>query len=660
MNRSFALFVALAVLVAHSFAIHGDSEGGLAAPYSRAYAAFRLARNLVHENSLAWIPGVPGLDAYPSLLWVGLCALGERLYLGINQFAQAMGVLFALATVVVVSRLHPDRAASLIAPLLLAISGGMAAAGVSGLETTLVAFLLTGAFLTFERGLTATTSLALLGLGLARPEGWVLCIAFALLRALQGIRSGSGAPRVAPWAFAPALAGFILLALLRRTSGGPFVGPELSALATLDPGELAAGFGGLWDFVRVAASPLLVLYAVWYLLRGRLSATGTRALSLGLAWCAVVTVQGGGVLPFYANWVPALPLLLIAAQEGMITALNSPEGRVRGLAWTAFLGAVMVSALASRSPGDLAGLPLADWQRAWMEPSDRGIHGADTELQALGREALEDELRVTRYLRTVGIFFREHLPPDTVIATPWPEAVGYLSRLAVHDLLGRLTPIEPGGPLRPWDAPQRVDLLAALERRSPHLFLTLENDLRAPTPTSLTLDLASRFDIAPDEEPRLAKLRELLAEYELITVPIADAEFVPVPFDDARAYLLRRRELDLAPTLDLVIEESSVVVTMRHTGHVQLAELRVRGRDFDGEYWHLTPNGRFVDIPVMARAHLLVHATGERVVELIRAPLPTTGPTLISLEAVLVNPGTPNLPQAFAAASNDVRVELPR
>src|SRR5690606_41633571 len=64
--------------------------------------------------------------------------------------------------------------------------------------------------------------------------------------------------------------------------------------AQVRPSELAAGVGGLWDFVRVAASPLLVLYAVWYLLRGRLSATGTRALGLGLAWCAVVTVQGGG------------------------------------------------------------------------------------------------------------------------------------------------------------------------------------------------------------------------------------------------------------------------------------------------------------------------------------------------------------------------------
>ena len=123
MNRSVALFVALALLVAHALAIHTTASGDLAPPYDTAFAAFRVGRTLVHEGYLAWGPEMGGLDSYPSFLWVLFSYVIERTYLSINHWAQLMGGACALATVLLTSRFHSDRVASLVAPFLLAISG---------------------------------------------------------------------------------------------------------------------------------------------------------------------------------------------------------------------------------------------------------------------------------------------------------------------------------------------------------------------------------------------------------------------------------------------------------------------------------------------------------------------------------------------------------
>ena len=92
MNRSIALFVALAVLVAHAFAIHSDASGDLAAPGELAYAAFRVARNIAYEHSWSWNFGAASADAYPSTLWVWLCAVSERLYWPTHLFGKELAV----------------------------------------------------------------------------------------------------------------------------------------------------------------------------------------------------------------------------------------------------------------------------------------------------------------------------------------------------------------------------------------------------------------------------------------------------------------------------------------------------------------------------------------------------------------------------------------
>ena len=156
MNRTIALFVALVMLLAHVLSIHTDARGLVAVAWDQAHVPFRLGRNLIYEGQLAWNPGMEAFESYPSVLWVLLCALFERvsalMHGSVNVFAQTTGVLCALATTVVVSRVQPQRAAGLMAALILATSGAFAAAAVSGLETALFVWLLAWAFLAFERG----------------------------------------------------------------------------------------------------------------------------------------------------------------------------------------------------------------------------------------------------------------------------------------------------------------------------------------------------------------------------------------------------------------------------------------------------------------------------------------------------------------------------
>ena len=54
MNRTTAILVALATLLAHVLAINQNTDGLFAPPHELAHVAYRIARNLVHEATPAW------------------------------------------------------------------------------------------------------------------------------------------------------------------------------------------------------------------------------------------------------------------------------------------------------------------------------------------------------------------------------------------------------------------------------------------------------------------------------------------------------------------------------------------------------------------------------------------------------------------------------
>ncbi|MFT7486501.1 MAG: hypothetical protein ACI9F9_002356 [Candidatus Paceibacteria bacterium] len=633
MNRSIAIFVALAVLIAHSLAIRTTILGDLAPPYDQAYVGYRVARNLVFEGQWSWSPGVDGFDSYGSALWILICAFAERLSLPINTFVRIVGVLATASSLVFATRFHPNRAASLITPMLLAISGAMAAGAVSGTETALMTALVTGSFLAYEHRHDRSLALFLALCGWTHDEGWVLALVLFGLRLLDRRREPDSDKKSSLLPFIFPCAAFMALTGLRFTLTGHLTSPWMLDLVHLREGEIANGIAYVRDFFVSSVSPCLILYCLWYFMRRFLSDTGTRALLVILVWTSLVILQGGGTTPFSESMVPILPLILIAGQEGLITALNSAKSPVRTLAWTSFLVAVLASALASRRPSDMGPIPLKAMQEHWMHATAAPRLGFQGDL---GRQGLDEEARATHALREIGIFMRDQVNPPSSVLTLWPGSLAYLSGLAVKDLTGRVTPAAPHTRTVQDPLPSDVDVVAALREEPDYIVPDWVAENGHQDSASLASYWHQLIDVEKDRPARVNEIEAALSGYEWITIPLANGTKPP------RARILRKRSLGLAPKLSAHLDGKQVVIELEHPGHVQLADLIVFGIDSLGQSCFLSPTGAIrVGERSVARANLLVIETGERTVELMRWDVPSVELNGMSeLTIMLLNPGT--------------------
>jgi hypothetical protein len=658
MNRSLVLLVAMAVLVAHSLALRTDATGALAPPYDQAFVAFRVARNLVFEGTWTWSPGVPGFDSHPSTLWVLIGAAVERFSLPINAVMRGIGIVSAAATLMLTGAFHPDRAASLVVPMLLAISGAMAAAAVSGTETALLTLLLTGSFLAFERRADVSLGVLTLLAGWTHGEAWVFVGVLLLLRLLARLRPEDGRPAPTLWPFAVPAVGLGLLTLLRVGQTGEALSPFVRDLVETDPGRLRHGLATVRDGLVSCASPLLVVHALWYLLRGQLSPTGRRALVLAATWLATVVLGGGGGLPFAEDIVPALPILLLAGQEGLIHALNSWKAPVRGIAWVTFLGAVLASTVASVEPRDIGPLPTAGLMRAWLKPTAAPRHGREG---ALGRRGLLEEEAATRYLREIGIFLRDEVDPRSRVLTPFPGSIAYLSGLPVEDLLGRATAAAPRTRPSHTGGPRRIDALAALAGRPEHIVPFCRPRAGEALVEAFLGDLA-QLDVRGSDPERQEALRAALADYEVVTIPLQRRGRENPALREDRARLLRLRGERAATELEAHLDgEGRLSVLLEHHGHAQLADLEVVVVDAAGAEWSLSPTGRPAapGEELAMRSDLLLGETGDRPVHLVsRAPLLLGGIEGRELRVELVSPGESGGDPA-ARLADPVLVPLP-
>lgn len=638
MNRTFALLVAAAVLLAHMLAIHVGSDDALGPPYEVAHAAFRLARNFVQSGEFAWSPGLPNVESYPSLLWVALSVIPERLHVPVTTFAQVVSSFCALLTTWALARFSPGRLAGVIAPLLFVASGAAAAAAGSGTEFSLAALLVTATFLAYEHGqrlrLAIYASLACL----TRPE----CVGFvATLFVIDLLRRRRDAPDAPPRrAMAPSFAAPALVVAsvcaLRWSMSGHVLSPWAKPLTHFGSWPVAESLLYLRDYFTSTVAAMLIVFPLWYLLRGVLSGLGLRALVLTLAWCAIANVGGGGpqVLPFSMHMLPILAVLLVAVQEAMTQALDSPRRFAEPLVWGLFLGALALSALASKFPGNLGPLPTKRLQESWMTRHSPGRFGY---VDQLGREGLAEEIDKTERLRGIGIFLRDHLDPRYSVLTPWPGAIGYLSGLRVIDALSRATPMPGMLRAEAWSAIEPRDLIAGLEQQADYIVPTLAPTPVAPTIEEIAVAWIEGLDVDPKSPARNARIREMLDDYEVLTVPADHLDGLRGSASE-RYHLARRRDLGLSPHLSLDVGGRDVAVHVEHRSHDQVADLYV-WVDVGDQRWFLAPDGSFTrDAELTARRSLLLYATGTRTIELVRAELPPAfaGGTL---SASLANPG---------------------
>lgn len=663
MNRIIALFVALAMLLAHALAIHDDGFGRFAFPYDQAYAALRLARNLVYDDQLAWNPGSPAFESYPSMLWVAVCAVAERIgpamHLSTNLLVQSTGIVAALGTIVVMSRFRADRSASLIAPLFLAASGAFAAGAASGLETTLVAFLGVASFHALERGRTAWFGLFASLAVLAHPLGGLLVGAMAAIRALGRPNDDEGEPRRVGWiAFAAPIGVYAGTAMLRFASTGFALPPDLYALLHPDPGQIRSGIVSVREFAIVGVIPLLLVFPATRLVAGSLSRMGAHAVFLALAWCALMALSGQSPLPFHVAFVPALPFVCLAVQEGMIAALDGVSALRRRVTLGVFGLALVGSAFASRTPADLGPLRIQHLHEAWLRPSASARFDCE---QPLGRLGLQEEIDVSRRLRKAGIYLREYAEPTATVLTPWPGSIGYLSRLAVHDVLGRTDPADVLDRPNSWSRRERVDVLAALRRDADFVVPFAAARARPPTRAEMArswfegLDEAGLDALAPSASSRVAEIEAALSRYELITVPVEDYTSERAAIGREPFLLLRNVRLDQRPRLEVRLVGGEIRVGLRRTHTPQLAELELRLIDGRERAWTVRPEGT-LDAACRARVRvgLLLYDSGSREIELCRVALPPhpEGLAWVNATARLLNPGSRGEGGAWEAVSD--------
>lgn len=652
MNRTSALLLAMALLLAHALAIHMTEDGVLAKPYERAHVAYRAGRSLAHGGSLAWNPGSEVTECYPSPLWVGVCALAERAYIAPTRFSQMIGLLSALATVAVVAGFSRQRMAGVIAPLLLVTCGTLAAAALSGTEHALAALFASASFLAFERRHVKALGVLLALLILTRPEGLVFALALLVLE--RAPRLGTGDPRPGVLrAFALPLVVAILALTFRRTMFGTLTSPTGSALALIGPETVWLGLAQGAETALLLGAPLLVLVPLALLVQRRLGGLGTRALLLACVWASAVIVQGGDDLPFGAAFLPAIPLLYIAVQEALTRLMDTGRVAMGALAWGLFVAGLAASLLGSKFPSDLGPFRVGDDLRARLTP---GTRTGEAWGRSLGRLGLEREKAEAGLLRRLGIFIRDRMEPGITVLSPWPGSIAYISQRHVTDMLVRATPgteIQRGNA---WGGRPKVDLLELLQQEPDYIVPTLNTGPRPPLVREIALEWLNQYDAFAGAPGRQVALAAHLAPYELIAVPVPLSEDLDEPRSEP-FHLLRNRDLGLGPKLTLYIGEGEFRVHVTHRGHQQLAELEVELEDSAGTRYWLRPTGTFVrDVPTHARTRLLLYPGSEREIELVRARLPEDVDG-VRLSALLRNPGSQD-DLEFSLVSEAALIEL--
>ena len=663
MNRTFALFLAIIILIAHMLATHKTSVGTLAPPYEIAHVAFRIGRNFVRTGEFAFAAGTPAWESYPSLAWIGLAAFCERTYRDINSAVQIVGASAAVITVVVLAQFSRGRLAGVIAPLLFVTSGAVAAAAASGTEVTTFALFLTLAFLAFEERWKVVFAVSLTLACLTRPEGVPMAVALAVLELVRAVREGPKASEagVEPprgtmlGAFVPALLATTAVALARLSTVGNLTSPWVSALTSPEPGQGRQGALYLLDFLVSSGSAILLPVPIWYALRRSLSPTGTRALMLVAVWFVLIALSGGGALPFFHELVPVLAILFVAVQEGMTVALDSKRVGPQ-VTWVLFILALFLSGLVSKYPGDLGPLPLERLHRAWMFPRAEPPLGYEGWLGRLGQT---EEIQTTERLRAVGVVLRDQLDPHHSVLTPWPGAVGYLSRLPVIDALGRTSAAAGRDRTRAWTGRPRVDVVAALRARPDYVLPVIRVGHTVPSRDAIAQAWTNGIDVQGGTPGRQELVAQELEPYELIVVPAYGEGGRARLFARNRFYLLRRKALELRPRLSIEVEGRSFRVRVVHGAHNQVVDLALLAVDGSGQDLAVLPSGELAtNRGQIARSSVLLFPTGNRKIDLMRGELPPDA-DVRELRAVLRNPfARGDFP--FSFASDEVRAAVNR
>lgn len=414
-----------------------------------AWISVRYAENLAAGHGFVWNPGGPPVEGYSNPGLVGVEALADALGWSALAAARTLGVLCGLACVLLVGlggRAVVGATAAGAGAVLTAACAPLALWSVAGLETTVVAALLTAAVLQLARpdgGRAGLTGALLAALPWFRPEGLAVGLAVAVLGEAWGLRRRRTRGR--------AVRRLALVAGLPVLSQAALEVVRLVAFGHLLPNSV---------LYKSGTGPLLLVLGTF---------VGQSALVVALSLVAVALVRGRA-------WLLAVPVVVYAA--GSLGTLNSVNAFSRFLLPTwpqlALLAGVTLSAAASwlarrllRSPGTGRAPAVAAALTALVAAALLALPPAD--LRTV--DAWQDQYRGCRVAarEDMARWLRTATPPGTTFAVADAGLVPARSggRTAYDSLLLNDPLLQDTGPL-PYDV--RADLV--LDRRPDVLVLT--------------------------------------------------------------------------------------------------------------------------------------------------------------------------------------------
>lgn len=399
------------------------------------YITFRYGKHLADGQGLTWNTGEPPVEGFTSLAWVVVAAASEKAGVFPLLTAKGLGILAALASLLVVAvfsrDLLPLRHERLLAGLLLATSSDLVSMSVSGMENVpflalasllvpLLGPLLSGRVPRVGPARAVAAGLLSAALCAIRPEGHLVALVLLALLAFES-RGRSRRPLVLFSAVLLALVGplhafrlatfggLLPLTYLAKHTGEPVLSASLSGLRYL--GDRASAW-----------APVFVLAVGGGLSPGRRPAH--RAVSVLLVAFLAYVVKVGGDSAAFPGVRLLLPVLPIAAAAGVAAARDAfpaRGGRAAALAVLAFF--------------------FTSVQTHWLFVNRRGVtfQGASAGVDV--RKILDEaevhlgELLEPRRLHISGYLLRE-TPRGEAIAVPWAGRVPYETMLPTIDLLG--------------------------------------------------------------------------------------------------------------------------------------------------------------------------------------------------------------------------------
>lgn len=462
----------------------------LSYPNEDVHITFRFARHLAEGHGIVWNISEPPIEGYTNFLWMLMAALAIWLGLDVVTATQTVSMLAAVGTIIVSYCLArrficKSGLGALVAPVLLAASGPMAAWGGSGMEMTTYGFFVILSVYAYLSHLArpsyvwiAVSGFLLFIATLLRPEGVMIFLAlFGMAATVFFSEARSTLRHHAIW----------VLSFVAPLS--VYVFWRLNTFPDLLPNTFYQKTGGgLWQHIRgfgyivyfalfflvplIPVPFLLIWESGWNSLHEPVSVRRVRSwiadnrglivcIGIAGAYFAYNVYAGGDYMPMYRFMVPAIPfiyLLLGPMVERLYFSIaDVPHKKTMLLIVAAMaVGGTFIHS----TPLEKSLFRKATWQLG----NYRGIE--------------RDKEYVARF-ELIGKFFDEYSQPGETLATRSIGLIGYYARdLEIHDLSGltdrHIAHIEtkstPGG----WAGHEKWDLDYSFHRK-PKYFMLDEN-----------------------------------------------------------------------------------------------------------------------------------------------------------------------------------------